>query len=134
SSLIAAWDMLRQAPASDPAEDEQFQEALRRAQADGGDRREDERRAQLRAQALLEANRSADAADAYDQALLELPQWALGHYNLALVYARLQRYSDAIIEMRRYLYLAPNAEDARAAQDQIYGWEALVTPQSTPAP
>ena len=49
-----------------------------------------------------------------------------GHYNLALLAADRGFYPEAITEMRRYLYLTPNAPDARAAQDQMYRWEAAM--------
>jgi hypothetical protein len=32
-------------------------------------------------------------------------------------------YPDAIIEMKRYLMLVPDAPNARALQDKIYNWE-----------
>jgi tetratricopeptide (TPR) repeat protein len=66
------------------------------------------------------------ALAAYRAALDVSPDWAAGHYNAALVAGQLERYGLAITEMRRYLYLEPNAPDARAAQDQIYRWEVLM--------
>jgi tetratricopeptide (TPR) repeat protein len=93
-----------------------------------GDRAEVWRRAQVRVETLLAGNRLSEAALLYRDALAVSPDWAQGHYNLALVYGSLQFYPEAITEMRRYLKLEANAPDARAAQDQIYGWEALLSP------
>jgi len=45
------------------------------------------------------------------------------YYNLALLLAQTQRFSKAIYNMKKYLMLVPEAEDARAAQDKIYEWE-----------
>jgi len=103
----------------------QFQASLVTAKA-SGNRTEAQRRAQVQAEALLKMDRPSEAALLYREALATSPDWSQGHYNLALVYGSLGFHSAAIIEMRRYLYLDPNASDARAAQDQIYGWEALV--------
>jgi tetratricopeptide (TPR) repeat protein len=84
----------------------------------------------LIAQELVEENRIQEAADVYRSELEQSPRWALGHYNLALVQERLGRYGEAITSMRRFLYLEPSglpaAADARAAQDQIYRWEAML--------
>lgn len=90
-----------------------------------GDRTEAQRKAQVQAEALLTQNMPEAAKIVYQDALTTSPDWPQGHYNLALVYGSLKFYAQAIIEMRRYLFLEPNAADARAAQDQIYGWDAL---------
>jgi tetratricopeptide (TPR) repeat protein len=75
---------------------------------------------------LVRANRNIDAARLYRDALRTAPAWAEGHFNLGLLYGELELYPEAITEMRRYLYLAPNAPDARAVQDRIYEWEAAL--------
>ncbi len=49
--------------------------------------------------------------------------WAIGYFNLALLLAEEERYSEAILNMKKYLELQPNAPDARKAQDKIYIWE-----------
>lgn len=66
------------------------------------------------------------AADYYGQALEVAPWWPEGHFNRALVLAGADDTPDAIIEMSRYLALVPDASNARAAQDQIYEWQAMV--------
>lgn len=42
--------------------------------------------------------------------------------STALVLSETDKFSDAIIEMKRYLALVPDAPDARALQDKIYDW------------
>jgi tetratricopeptide (TPR) repeat protein len=112
-----------------PTTDEAFYERLRQARADAADHTEETRRAQVQAQAFLAADRPQAALDTYLAALEIVPEWALGHFNLALVAARLERYPLAIAAMRRFLHLEPSghpaAADARSAQDRIYEWEAL---------
>jgi len=128
-----AWAALSQPrPLLDPATDTAFQSNLARARAAGAEHGEDMRRAELQGEALLGAKRDSDAADVYRAALEQMPEWGGGHYNLALVSANLGLYEEAITEMRRYLYVAPDAADARAAKDQIYKWEALLPPAAKP--
>lgn len=123
--FVNAWAAISAPAPTDPAQDTRFVESVLRARADPRDRGEDIRRVQLQAETLVEAGRVSDAAAAYSAALEEMPHWALGQYNYALVTADLHDYETAIRAMRRYLYLEPNAPDARAVQDQIYRWEAL---------
>ncbi|GAN00070.1 hypothetical protein U91I_03734 [alpha proteobacterium U9-1i] len=122
--FVNAWAVLA-GPASSPLEDTAFQAAVARERASGRDFTEPQRRAQLQAEALVEGRREADAANVYRTALEQMPHWSLGHYNLALIEASLSHYAAAVSAMQRYLYLEPNAPDARAVQDQIYRWEAL---------
>lgn len=125
--LVDAWHALqRPPPPLDPANDTAFLEALRGAPPASGERNEELRRAQVRAEAFVTAGRLDDALRAYQTALQTSPDWAAGRFNAALVAAELHNYTMAITEMRRYLYLTPNAPDARQAQDQIYRWEALL--------
>lgn len=46
--------------------------------------------------------------------------------NLALLYANLADYQSAIYYMKLYLMLEPEALDARASQDKIYEWKAML--------
>jgi tetratricopeptide (TPR) repeat protein len=45
------------------------------------------------------------------------------YYNLSLLYAQESFFDRAILNMKKYLLLLPDAPDARAAQDKIYEWE-----------
>lgn len=122
-ALSSAWATLAAPPASDEAR--AFETAVTRARQSNVDHAETWRRTQIRVEALLTAEHHFDAALAYAETLEASPEWALGHYNLSLVLAHLEMWPEAISEMRRYLIAAPDAPDARAAQDQIYRWEAL---------
>lgn len=64
------------------------------------------------------------ALGCYNGLLSAFPWYADGYYNVALISAQLNRYDWAIPNMKAYLQLAPDAPDARAAQDKIYEWEA----------
>ena len=61
--------------------------------------------------------------------MIDLGQTAYpaAYYNLALLLAQTQRFSKAIYNMKKYLMLEPEVEDARSAQDKIYLWEAQLT-------
>lgn len=65
-----------------------------------------------------------DAIDDYESALRIAPWWPQGHYNAALILGKLGYYDEAIDHMKKYLMLAPDAPNARAAQDQIYRWQS----------
>lgn len=45
------------------------------------------------------------------------------YFNMALIHANLFNYYQAVYAMKQYLIVAPDAEDARKAQDKIYEWE-----------
>lgn len=82
----------------------------------------------LRLKALAEeavhAKRLPQAADAYEDALQAAPWWPEGQFNAALIQGQMRYYDEAIAHMKKYLTLEPQAPNARAAQDQIYVWEA----------
>jgi regulator of sirC expression with transglutaminase-like and TPR domain len=64
------------------------------------------------------------AALHYEAGVSSDPTWAQGWYNVALVYAELQDYFDAAQCMQHYVMLVPDAQDVRAAKDNIILWEA----------
>jgi tetratricopeptide (TPR) repeat protein len=84
---------------------------------------EDVRRFKVQAEGAVRDKDFSGAVDLYDQALKIAPWWPEGHFNRALVLGETKEFETAIIEMKRYLVLAPNASNARAAQDKIYDWE-----------
>lgn len=121
-----AWKFLAGArPMIDPAADPAFEAQVLAERTQSADT-ESLRRVQVQVEALLREGRALEAARMYRDRLQTAASWAEGHYNLALLYGELELYPEAVNEMRRYLHLAPGAADARAAQDQIYQWEALV--------
>lgn len=80
------------------------------------------------AEFAIKQKRFADAADRYANALNIAPWWPEGHFNRGLILGmrELSRYTEAIMEMKKYLLLAPNAPNARSAQDKIYQWEDMI--------
>jgi tetratricopeptide (TPR) repeat protein len=89
---------------------------------------EDVRRFKVQAEFAIEQKRYAEASNLYADALSLCPWWPEGHFNraLVLVTSELSDYKEAVMEMKKYLMLLPNAPDARAAQDKIYQWEGMV--------
>ncbi|HEY6252036.1 MAG TPA: tetratricopeptide repeat protein [Candidatus Angelobacter sp.] len=72
------------------------------------------------------------AAFYYETGVTSDPTWAQGWYNVALVYAELGDYFEAARCMKRYVILIPDAQDARAAKDNIILWEARASQQGSP--
>lgn len=119
-----AWYVLAQRHnLQDPATDSVFIDAVKHYQADPQTRAETFRRVQVQVESALKEHRVREAGILYRDALKSAAGWPEGHFNLALLFGDLEFYTDAINEMRRYLFLVPTAPDARAAQDKIYEWE-----------
>lgn len=80
------------------------------------------------AEFAFEQKRYADAVNLYAAALNISPWWPEGHFNRALLLATsdLADYREAVMEMKKYLMLVPNASNARAAQNNIYKWESVI--------
>jgi hypothetical protein len=89
---------------------------------------EDARRFAVQAQGAIKDNDFAGAAAYFQQALNVAPWWPEGHYQRAILLSGLDDFDGAIVEMKRYLTLAPNAANARASQDKIYDWERKAPP------
>lgn len=81
------------------------------------------RRHMDRGQAAIEmANTPADLDDAVKefQKAIELdPRWPDPYYNLGMVQNKMERYDDALKNLKSYLQLAPNAKDAQEAKQII---------------
>jgi len=81
---------------------------------------------------VVQANTLAEQMQ-YTQAIAKLQEalsvdpiaYPAGYNNLALLYSRLKNYDGAILNMKKYLLLVPDAPDARDSQDKIYEWELL---------
>jgi hypothetical protein len=86
---------------------------------------EDVRRLQINAVGAISDKKFTEAADLYAEALIVAQWWPAGHFNRALVLGETGDYGEAKREMKFYLQLAPDAPNARAAQDKIYDWERL---------
>lgn len=87
---------------------------------------EEQRRFIVQANALTQKKEYAKAVALYGKVLEANPfSYPAAHYNMALISALQGRYHAAIVSMKKYLLLVPDAEDARSAQDKIYEWEAF---------
>ncbi len=84
---------------------------------------EDARRYGVQATTAAERKSYDEAIALFAKSLEAAPWWAEGHFNRALLLANQNRYQEAVTSMKQFLILAPNAPDARAAQDKIYEWE-----------
>lgn len=80
----------------------------------------------VQASSNVEEKNYADAIEKYQLALGIAPYYPFAHFNLAILYSTIREYKKAIEQMNIYLKLAPDASDARAAQDKIYEWEIKV--------
>jgi tetratricopeptide (TPR) repeat protein len=89
---------------------------------------EEARKYKVQAEFAMQEKQFDKAAGLYGKALEIAPWWPEGHFNRALILGETKKYWEAMREMKRYLLLAPNASNARAAQDKIYQWEGVAGP------
>lgn len=124
--LIAAWKtMVSGPPADSPKQAAAFDAVAAQYRADPAafTLPEAARAFKVQAETAMREKRLWDAADRYSKALALNPSWAPGHFNLALIYGEIALPGLAMSEMKKYLKLAPDANNARAAQDKIYEWQ-----------
>ncbi len=80
---------------------------------------------------IVQANAATQTKD-YGQALnyfkqaLQINETGFpdAYFNMALIYAQLRQFDQAILSMKKYMLILPGSPDARNAQDKIYEWEA----------
>jgi len=88
---------------------------------------EEQRKLIVQANAANDEKRYEDALSLYRKAVMinqvSFPQ---AYFNMALLAASTYKFNYAIFNMKKYMLLVPEAEDARAAQDKIYEWEAEI--------
>ncbi len=83
------------------------------------------RQYQVHAETYFKARDYAKAIEAYGNLIGVAPWFAQAYFNRGFLEGeQQQQYKVAIADMQAYLKLAPNAADARQAQDQIYVWQA----------
>ncbi|MDF1590426.1 MAG: tetratricopeptide repeat protein [Desulfobacterales bacterium] len=88
---------------------------------------EEQRKHIVLANVLTQRKDYAGAIDLYLKAIdLDPVSYPGAYFNLALLYAQVQRHNKAISFMKQYLLLVPDAADARSAQDKIYEWELMI--------
>ncbi len=129
--LAKALYVLKQAgsPAGIAEEEARFEREVRayRAANPKPDLSEEARKFKVQAEFAVAQKHFSESADLYAKALALAPWWPEGHFNRALVSGEIGSYNEAIHEMKHYLLLAPDAPNARAAQDKIYQWESMVS-------
>jgi tetratricopeptide (TPR) repeat protein len=85
---------------------------------------DEQRKIIVQANMMHEEKEYVQAIRLYEKAIEVNPfSYPSAYYNVALLYAQLYKYHDAVLNMNKYLLLVPDAEDARASQDKIYEWE-----------
>lgn len=87
---------------------------------------EEARRHVLRGEVLVKEGNFEQAVEEYKKAIHTAPFVAKLYFNTAMIYGELKNYPGAIRHMKIYLQSAPDAPDARAAQDEIYKWELMM--------
>jgi|GEM_PF-1504218 len=87
---------------------------------------EEARKFIVQANAMTQTKDYKKAIEYYNKAIRVEPANPMAYNNQALLYAMIGQYKDAINCMKKYLKLAPDASDARAVQDKIYEWEAMM--------
>lgn len=89
---------------------------------------EEQRKYIVQANLFNEKKMYGKAIEMYKKVVeLDKTAYPAGYYNLALLSAQIERFDAAIYYMNKYLLLMPDAQDARAAHDKIYEWEALTS-------
>lgn len=88
---------------------------------------EEQRKLIVQANTLTQQKEYFKARDKYREAMAFDPtSYPAAYYNLALLDAQMNLPFSAILYMKHYLLLAPDAADARSAQDKIYEWELML--------
>jgi len=78
----------------------------------------------VQAEAYLQGKDFAKATEAYGNEIAVAPWFPQAYFNRGFLEGEQQQYKAAVADMQMYLKLAPNAQDVREAQDQIYAWQA----------
>jgi tetratricopeptide (TPR) repeat protein len=88
---------------------------------------EEQRKFIVQANAFNQQKMYNKAIELYFKAIeVDQTAYPAGYSNLALLLAQTNNFSAAIVNMKKYLLLEPEATDARSAQDKIYEWEAMI--------
>lgn len=88
---------------------------------------EEQRKYIVQANSMTQKKQLDKAMALYRKALeLDPLSFPAAYYNMALIASQQGNIYGAILNMKKYLLLVPDAEDARTAQDKIYEWQAVV--------
>lgn len=93
---------------------------------------EDARRFGVQAAVAAREQRYDEATALFKRGQRIAPWWPQANFNLAVLAAKKEKLPEAISYMKTYLALAPDAPDAREAQDKIYEWEVGADPKRGP--
>jgi tetratricopeptide (TPR) repeat protein len=86
---------------------------------------EEQREYIVQANSLNQQKMYSKSIELYKKAIeIDRTSYPAAYFNLALLYAQLHDFNEAILNMKKYLMLEPEASDARVAQDKIYEWKA----------
>lgn len=64
-----------------------------------------------------------EAAQEFSKALRLAPWWAEAYFNLAIAQEKAGKFSEAILNLKYYIMVTPNAPDVEKVKDQIYALE-----------
>ncbi len=88
---------------------------------------EEQRKYIVQANLFSQAKEYIKAAGVYKKVVEVNPiAYPEAYYNMSLLYAGERLFDMAILNMKKYVLLVPDASDARNAQDKIYEWEAMI--------
>jgi len=88
---------------------------------------EEQRKFIVQANSMTQRKEFAKAMALYRKALdIDPLSFPAAYYNMALIASQQENIFGAILHMKKFMLLDPDAKDARSAQDKIYEWQALV--------
>jgi tetratricopeptide (TPR) repeat protein len=87
---------------------------------------EEVRRFKVLAEDAFQKKEFEKAAGYYEQGLAIEPLCPDGQLNAALFYGELEMNAQAVLHMRRYLELCPDAKDAKKCRNQMYIWQEKI--------
>lgn len=89
---------------------------------------EEQRKLIVQANAANEEKKYEKALELYDSSLrLNEFNYPESYFNMALIASQLEDYPLAVFNMKKYLFLSPDAEENRKALDKIYEWEFKIS-------
>ncbi|HWY57506.1 MAG TPA: hypothetical protein VNZ03_23785 [Terriglobales bacterium] len=88
---------------------------------------------QVLAEYAFKEKETEKAIKEYQAALDIFPTWPEGQFNLATLAGEQKYYDTAILHMKQYVELAPDAPDTQAAKDSIIIWRDRITTLSQAA-
>lgn len=120
-----AWYVLANTSANDSEQEAAFESAAQgyRSASVKPQLPEDAVRYKVKAESAVRQKHFDEAVDLYEQVLAIAPWWPQGHYNRGLILGEIGDYTEAVVELKRYLKLEPEAPNARAVQLKIYEWD-----------